>query len=477
MNRSRRLPATVADLLVSGTARRAITKRTDNHNVGRKVRGNYSVTEVTTDPAEATTTLRPVTADTTREAVHSDRDADERRGALVDEVIVREWPGLDPPREVEAALRTVPRHLFAPGVSLDKAYANGSIVTKHNERGGPISSVTAPSIQAKMLGQLQAAPGQRVLEIGSGGYNAALLQELVGPDGSVTTIDIDQEVVDRARACLAAAGYPDVRVLCADGEFGAAEYGPFDRIIVTVGTWDVPPAWVEQLAEGGRLVIPLRTKGLNRSWILEHADGYLTGRNPMSCGFVPMQGVGKHRGPSTVPLHGYEVRLCPNVGQQVDTAALSEVLSTPRAQAWSGVTIRRGSNFSDLDLWVARLPEFCLLSATQDAVDRGLVSPTWYMAIPALVEGGSLAYRAKLGRVDGDETARELGAYAHGPNAAEVVDRFVDQIRIWDRDHRHGPGPRLTVHPAGTPDAELPSGFVTDSRHTRIVISWPEQPE
>jgi protein-L-isoaspartate(D-aspartate) O-methyltransferase len=396
---------------------------------------------------------------------------------MVDEVIVGEWLGLDPPREVEAALRTVPRHLFAPGVSLEKAYADAAIVTKRNEQGGSISSVSAPWLQARMLSQLQVAPGQRVLEIGSGGYNAALLRELAGPDGSVTTIDIDQEIADRARACLATAGYRDVRVVCGDGEFGAAQYGPFDRIIVTVGTWDIPPAWVEQLAEGGRLVVPLRTKGLGRSWILEHADGYLAGRDPQSCGFVPMQGVGKHRGRSTIPLHGYEVRLCPNMGQQVDTAALGEVLSTPRAQAWSGLTIRKGEDFSDLDLWLARFPEFCLLSATQDAVDRGLVSPMWPMATPALVEGRSLAYHAKLRRVDGDETARELGAYAHGPNAAEAADRFVDQIRLWDRDHRHGPGPHLTVHPAHTPDTELPSGLVTDQRHTRIVISWPDHPE
>ncbi|MGH3754368.1 MAG: methyltransferase, FxLD system [Pseudonocardiaceae bacterium] len=412
----------------------------------------------------------------TTDTAHADQDADELRDAMVDAVIVqRERLGLVPPREVEAALRIVPRHLFAPGVALDKAYADRAIVTKRNERGS-ISSVSAPSTQAMMLGQLQVAPGQRVLEIGSGGYNAALLQELAGPDGSVTTIDIDQEIADRARTCLATAGYRDVRVLCADGEFGAAEYGPFDRIIVTAGTRDIPPAWVQQLAEGGRLVVPLRTKGLNRSWTLEHADGYLAARDPMSCGFVPMQGLGEHRGRS-IPLHGDDVDLCLDAGQQVETAALGEVLSTPRAQAWSGVTVRRRENFSGVDLWVARLPGFCLLSATQDAVDRGLVSPTWYMAIPALVEGLSLAYRAKLRPVDADETMRELGAYAHGPDAAEAADRFADQIRIWDRDHRHGLGPRLTVHPADTPDADLPTGLVTDRRHTRIVISWPDHPE
>ncbi|MGH3694579.1 MAG: methyltransferase, FxLD system [Pseudonocardiaceae bacterium] len=414
-----------------------------------------------------------MTTDTTCAGAHSDQDIDELRDAMVDEVIVdREWVGVVP-REVEAALRIVPRHLFAPGIALEKAYADRAIVTKRTEGGGSISSVSAPSTQAMMLGQLQVAPGQRVLEIGSGGYNAALLRELVGPGGSVTTLDIDQEIADRAHACLTTAGYRDVRVVCGDGEFGAAQYGPFDRIIVTVGTWDIPPAWVEQLAEGGRLVVPLRTKGLNLSWALEHADGYLVGRAPMPCGFVPMQGVGTNHSRS-ISLHGGEASLW--VGeQQVDPAALSEVFATPRAQAWSGVTVRKRENFNDLDLWLARLPGFYLLSVTQDAVDRGLVSPTWPMSTPALVDQGSrLAYRAKLRPVDTDGTVRELGAYAHGPNAAEAAERFVKQIRIWDRDHRHGPGPRLTVHPVGTPDAELPSGLVVDRRHTRMVISWPD---
>jgi protein-L-isoaspartate(D-aspartate) O-methyltransferase len=421
--------------------------------------------------------LPPVNTDLIREDRRWDQDADELRGAMVDEVIMqREWLGPVLPREVETALRTVPRHLFAPGVPLEQAYTDSAIVTKRNERGNSLSSVSAPRIQAMMLGQLQVAPGQRVLEIGSGGYNAALLRELVGPDGSVTTIDIDQEIADRARTCLATAGYRDVRVLCVDGEFGAAEYGPFDRIIVTAGTRDIPPAWVEQLAGGGRLVVPLRTKGLGRSWVLEHTDGYLTGCGPMPCGFVPMQGLGEYRGRS-IPLHGNDVRLDLDAGQQVGTASLDGVLSTPRAQAWSGVTVRTGSNFSGLDLWLARLPGFCLLSATQDAVDRGLVSPTWPMATPALVDGNSLAYRAKLRPVDADETARELGAYAHGPNAAEAADRFVEQIRAWDRDHRHGPGPRLSVHPADTPDADLATGLVIDRQHTRIVISWPDHPE
>ncbi|MBV9139990.1 MAG: methyltransferase, FxLD system [Pseudonocardiales bacterium] len=397
---------------------------------------------------------------------------------VVEQIIVqREELGLVLSREVEAALRTVPRHLFAPGVPLEQAYANHSIVTKRTERGSPLSSVSAPWVQAMMLGQLQVAPGQRVLEIG-GGYNAALLRELVGPEGSVSTLDIDPEIADRALSCLTTAGYRDVRVLCADGEFGAAEYGPFDRIIVTVGTWGIPPAWVEQLAEGGRLVVPLWIKGLCQSWALERHGRCLVGRDRIGCGFVPMQGVGKYRSQS-IPLHGGQASLW--VGdQQADATALGEALSTPRVEAWSGVTVRKGEIelFGGLGLWLARLPEFCLLSAKQDAVDRGLVSPASPMASPALLDrDSSLAYRAKLRPLDAGKTIRELGAYAHGPHAAEVAERFVDQIRIWDRDHRHGPGPRLTVHPAGTPDGDLPAGLVIDRRHTRIVVSWPDHAE
>jgi hypothetical protein len=152
------------------------------------------------------------------------------------------------------------------------------------------------------------------------------------------------------------------------------------------------------------------------------------------------------------------------------------VLSTPRAQAWSGVTVRKRETFGNLDLWLARLPEFCLLSANQDAVDRGLVSPTWYMATPALVEGRSLAYRAKLRPVEADETMRELGAYAHGPDAVEAADRFVDQIRIWDRDHRRRPSERARDRQPTHPDRDLLAGPATERPRAGAIQTPTETP-
>jgi hypothetical protein len=111
-------------------------------------------------------------------------------------------------------------------------------------------------------------PGQRVLEVGAGsGYNAALLATLVGPGGLVVSVELDDQVARSARAALAQGGYR-VQVATADGRHGWAAQAPFDRIIVTASTDDVPRAWFDQLVGGGRLVLPLR---FGRRWFLPQA--------------------------------------------------------------------------------------------------------------------------------------------------------------------------------------------------------------
>ena len=104
---------------------------------------------------------------------------------------------------VEAAVAAVPRHLFAPGAAPEAAYAaDNPITTKRDRAGAALSSVSAALLQAVMLGQAGIEPGMRVLEIGSGGYNAALIREITGSGGRVTTVDIDPEITGRARSCL-----------------------------------------------------------------------------------------------------------------------------------------------------------------------------------------------------------------------------------------------------------------------------------
>ena len=96
---------------------------------------------------------------------------------------------------IAAALRDVPRHLFLPHLPAESAYRDDAIVTKRDADGQPISSSSQPAIMAIMLDQLDLAPGQRVLEIGAGtGYNAALMQHIVGPSGTVVSVDIDADL-------------------------------------------------------------------------------------------------------------------------------------------------------------------------------------------------------------------------------------------------------------------------------------------
>ncbi|PKB83314.1 MAG: hypothetical protein BZY88_02400 [SAR202 cluster bacterium Io17-Chloro-G9] len=142
---------------------------------------------------------------------------------------------------VEGAFRAVPRHLFLPDVAPERVYSDDAILTKRMD-GKVVSSSSQPAIMAIMLEQLGLQPGHRVLEIGAAtGYNAGLMGHLVGDSGEVVTIDIDEDLAAGARAHLAAAGLNRVRVVCGDGGLGYPSGAPYDRIILTVGAWDIAP--------------------------------------------------------------------------------------------------------------------------------------------------------------------------------------------------------------------------------------------
>ena len=392
------------------------------------------------------------------------------RDALVEDL---RGQGVVRSAEVAAAFAAVPRHLFAPEVPLAQAYANDVVITKRDERGMAISSVSAPWLQATMLEQAGLRPGMRCLEIGSGGYNAALMAELVGPNGEVSTLDIDPEITERARRCLAEAGYDQVRVLLADAEDGAKEFAPYDRIIVTVGAWDIPPAWVSQLAETGRLVVPLRIRGLSRSVAFDRAGEGLLSREHEMSGFVSMQGAGA-KPERLVLLHGEDVGLrLDDDDQHVDADALREALLLPRTEAWSGVTFGGMEPFDGLYLWLAtHFSGFALLSRKRSDAARELVDPSSPIGAPTFLDGGSFAYHA-FRKADPDADVYEFGTYAHGPDAERLAEHMTELIRVWDRDHRHGPGAVIAIYPAGTPDDRLRAGWVIDKRHTRVTISWP----
>lgn len=370
---------------------------------------------------------------------------------------------------VERAFRAVPRHLFAPGATLEAAYANDVVVMKRDAHGVTISSVSAPRIQAFMLEQADLKPGMSLLEIGSGGVFAAMAYEVVGPDGAVTTIDIDPDVIDRAQGCLTQAAYHQVIALLADGEQGCPERAPYDRIVVTVGAWDLPPAWIEQLTPDGTITVPLRMRGLTRSITFARAGDHLESRSAEVCGFVAMQGAGEHA-ERLLLLQGDEIGLRFDDGWPSDPGLLTGVLDTPRAEAWSGVTVGRGEPFDSLHLWLATsLDGFGLLSVDR-SLDTSLVTPQNRRACPAVVDGASFAYLALRKTDDG---AHEFGAHGFGPEAESLACLMAEQIKAWDRDQRGGSGPTFAVYPADVADEELPDGLLIRKRHVNVLISWP----
>ncbi len=214
-------------------------------------------------------------------------EADALRTALVDHLRAEHWVVS---RSVEAAFRAVPRHAFLPGLPLDEAYADRSIAIKLQD-GVPISASSQPAIMGVMLELLGVRPGDRVLEIGTGsGYNAALLAVLVGPRGRVTTIDLDEDLVDAARARLDAHGFGAVRTRRGDGTLGAADDGPFEAIVATVAVGGVPAAWHAQLREGGRLVMPLAL-GLSQKVVaFERQRAALVSTAIVDASFITLRG-------------------------------------------------------------------------------------------------------------------------------------------------------------------------------------------
>lgn len=418
------------------------------------------------DGAESTTN----TAEDT--AADSDR-AVEIRNALVDKLRAN---GMITSSVVERAFRTVPRHLFVPeGTPLDIAYnADDSVAIKRDADGVIISSTSAPFIQARMIEQAGLGLGMSVLEFGSGGYNAALLAEVVGPHGRVVSVDIDQDVTDRAHALLDATGYGSrVTVLQADADDqipGLNE--PVDAILVTVGAWDLAPAWLNHLSEHGTIVVPLRMNGITRSIGLRREGGHLTSTSAEVCGFVPMQGSGAHdeRVFLLPDAEGHNVKLRFDADVPQDMSPLDGVLATKRTEVWSGITIGHGVSFADLHLWLAGfLPGFCKL-AVDEGTELAAERKSWFPF--GVVRGDSFAYLSVRPALDGGGV--EFGARAYGPHGEAAATALVEQIQAWDSQARGGPEPTFAYWPTG---ADRPpfgaSTAVLEKTHGLLTISWP----
>ena len=192
---------------------------------------------------------------------------------------------------VRTALLTVPRHEFVPHTFRNHAYENRALPI------GLGQTISQPTIVAMMTDVLALAPTDTVLEIGTGsGYQAAVLSEVL-TGGYVHTIEIVTELARTARMRLQVLGYDNVTVHEGDGYAGLPATGPFDGILVTAAAEAIPPALIEQLAPGGRLVMPLGAQD-EVQWLTvleKEADGAISRRVALPVRFVPMTGEAQER--------------------------------------------------------------------------------------------------------------------------------------------------------------------------------------
>ncbi|MEU0571533.1 methyltransferase, FxLD system [Nonomuraea sp. NPDC005983] len=375
--------------------------------------------------------------------------------------------------EVEAAFAAVPRERFAPEAAPSAAYsAMDVVITKRNAEGKATSSISAPWLQAEMLEAAQLTRGARVLEIGSGGYNAALIAEIVGPEGLVVTVDIDPFVTERASRFLTSTGYPHVKVVLGDAEHAVGEFGPYDAVLVTVGAWDCP--WGHLLAPGGRMVVPLRFHGLTRSITFVRDGDRFVGLDPTVCGFVPIQGAGEHQ-EQVAALGDGAVTLTLDGGPVLDATALDLALADDPAELWTGVVVAGDEPFDTLHQWLATVDTTFGLIWQDPGRDSKPAKPAVHWSCPALITSGSFAYLIKREAprdAKTDKVHHEFGIHGHGRHGAELAHRLAAHIQTWERDWRHHPGPQFTLYPA---DAAVPApaiGRIFPKRHTQLVMAW-----
>lgn len=196
------------------------------------------------------------------------------------------YRGISDPKILEAFSK-VPRDAFVPAEYRRYSYADQPIPI------GEGQTISQPYIVAYMTEVLQVRPNEKVLEIGTGsGYQAAILAEL---DVEVFSIEVNEILADRARITLENLGYKRINLKTGDGYEGWEEHAPFDAILVTCSPASVPPKLREQLAEGGRMIIPV---GLQNSvqylYLLEKQKGKIRQKSVMPVRFVPMtDGKGK----------------------------------------------------------------------------------------------------------------------------------------------------------------------------------------
>jgi protein-L-isoaspartate(D-aspartate) O-methyltransferase len=183
-------------------------------------------------------------------------------------------------QRVLAAMERVPRHEFAPERYRDQAYDDHPLPIAEGQ------TISQPFIVALMLQALNLSATERVLEVGTGsGYVTALLAELAS---QVISMERHASLADSARALMAALGYSSVRIVTGDGTQGFVEAAPYDAIMVSAAAPQIPPALLDQLADGGRMIIPVGTSETQQLRLVRRENGQPQVEFRELCRFVPL---------------------------------------------------------------------------------------------------------------------------------------------------------------------------------------------
>ena len=362
---------------------------------------------------------------------------------------------------LKQVLFNVPRHLFIEqyyddeepdGIAhvespiptakqLEAIYSNRGLMIRED----PHSAASQPALIFGMLDDLTLTHGCKVLEIGTGsGWNAGLIAFRVGDESLVYSIDLQADLVEKARKHLSSAGFNRVHLRAGDGGLGW-DGETFDRITVTVGSPDIPPAWIESLAEGGILVMPLKTRGAGDPILRLHKQGgKLTGTFTQWAGFMGLQGNFKSSTEDALELSSDPV---------LETLLQEEPTFVP-LRAYVG---------SDYALYL-RLNGEPMETLWEYKEQRGMHSVLLDRELPALCVPRSIYEPKPENRVD---------AYGN----PQGVDRFIAKIEEWINLG----SPKITdyhielIDPAASDDV-APHSYIDKRPNATLRFSLPDVP-
>ncbi|MBC7811498.1 MAG: methyltransferase domain-containing protein [Burkholderiales bacterium] len=390
-------------------------------------------------------------------------DAPQLQRALVDSL--KQRGKLENP-QIEAAFLAVPRHLFLTDLSLEDIYSDRALPTKRDSTGAVVSSSSQPSMMVLMLNQLRLKRGERVLEIGGGtGYNAAIMAHIVGSEGHITTVEFDTDLAQRARENLQRVGMTgsSVEVIAGDGSLGYLPNAPYDHIIATVGIWDVPNTWLQQLKPGGLIVAPIWLDALQMSAAFRRqVDDTLFSDDNIPCGFITLRGeaagplLQKRVGSSALSLLSGDV-------DKIDDIALHLLLSDDAGQGYMGLPLTAG------DFWQGFMPYLMLNE------------PAWAVFVFYAIDSEQQAYGmdgqgfALIGKGSACFVPYEGAGNTFCFGGADAFVALQEYVSAWDAAGRpNSERLRLLLTPKDLPHQAASMNGKAYPRHEHILYAWLE---